>query len=426
MSTPKQGGDDSSRPFLDAGRPSEDDLELSELDAHRHPDAPTHQPPDFHSLHATAGPPPAQGKQSPLAVTLALALCVLGFTINTEATAYFEDELGWKKPFATLYITHGALILPWLCHVACLRFRSRKTTPYSTWVRDYNDRLRASISTVDAYATDGPKLLWKRRGNIGGPLDFLATAMALLTVVLTISGVSWFLSLSLTTPSDLTAIYNSATFFAAIFSIPLLREKLGWASIAAVALSIIGTFVIAYGDTTATHDVENPIGTNRLAGNLVACIGAMAFGLYEVLFKKWACSSRPTSKPMDTLPLTLAASALTGFYTLATLWLALLLLHIFRIETFELPSWYAALWILIAVLAGSISITLLAVLVIWTDPIFGSFANVLSVFFVALSDWLFFDLSPSIATYAGGALVVVAFSLLAWDTFAGGGTTGHG
>jgi len=61
----------------------------------------------------------------------------------------------------------------------------------------------------------------------------------------------------------------------------------------------------------------------------------------------------------------------------------------------------------------------LVVLVIWTDPIFGSFANVLSVFFVAIADWLVFGLTPSIATYGGGAVIMVAFSLLAWDTFFG-------
>ena len=62
------------------------------------------------------------------------------------------------------------------------------------------------------------------------------------------------------------------------------------------------------------------------------------------------------------------------------------------------------------------SITLLVVLVIWTDPVFGSMANVLSVFFVAIADWLVWGLSPSLATYIGGALIFVAFGLLSWDT----------
>lgn len=81
------------------------------------------------------------------------------------------------------------------------------------------------------------------------------------------------------------------------------------------------------------------------------------------------------------------------------------------------------------------SINLLVVLVIWTDPIFGSMANVyvcshyyqnraecaanqfrLSVFFVALADWVVFGLSPSIATYVGGLMIMIAFGLLAKHT----------
>ncbi|KAI7548879.1 hypothetical protein KC331_g4139 [Hortaea werneckii] len=411
-------GEEQSRPFLDDGRPSEDDFELTEFDGERSEDL----APD---THYEEHPPPAQGKAHPLLVAGALLLTVLGFTVNTEATAYFENVLGWKKPFATLYLLHSSLALPWLCHISYLRWKNRHID-YRVWVRDYNNQLRDSISTIDAFTTDGPKLIWKAPGRVGGPMDFLATAMAIVTLVLTVSGVSWFVSLSLTTPGDLTAIYNCSTFFAAVFSIPLLKERLGWFTISAVVLSIIGTFIIAYGDTTAEHpiksddDAASKVGTSRLLGNIVACAGAVAFGLYEVLFKKWACSSRPMS-PQATLPLTLAASALTGIYTFAILWVGLVLLHIFGIETFVMPSPQVILWIAISVLGGCVSITLIVVLVIWTGPIFGSFANVLSVFFVAIADWIFFGLNPSPATYGGGVLIVVGFGLLAWDTFKGDG-----
>jgi len=436
MNAAQSSNEEQAQPFLTAGRTSED-IELAQIDGER---ASEHTP---EAHYAQQRPPPGQGKTSPLLIAVALFVTVLGFTINTEATAYFEDILGWKKPFATLYITHSSLALPWFCHLAYLRFKDRHID-YRVWVREYNNQLRGAISTIDAFVTDGPKMIIKGTGRVGGPLDFLATAMGIVTVVLTMSGVSWFCALGLTTPGDLTAIYNCSTFFAAAFSVPLLKEKLGRITIIAVLLSIVGTFVIAYGDTKANHPLkegssEPQVGTSRLLGNLLACGGAVAFGLYEVLFKKWACSSRPTS-PEATLPLTLAASALTGIYTFATLWVALILLHIFGIETFVLPSAYVALWIAIAVLAGSstshppcfpllvlyksltvlaVSITLLVVLVIWTDPIFGSFANVLSVFSVAITDWLIFGLSPSLATYAGGAAIVVGFGLLTWDTFAG-------
>ena len=80
-------------------------------------------------------------------------------------------------------------------------------------------------------------------------------------------------------------------------------------------------------------------------GNIIACVGAVAFGLYEVLFKKWACSSRPETQE-SSLPLTLAASALTGFYTLGVLWVGIIVLHFIGWEVFTLPSWYAFLWMI--------------------------------------------------------------------------------
>lgn len=332
-------------PFLHSDQDDED-VELADLDAGRERTPTNH--------YRQRDEPVLVKAVSPIWIALALTVCVLGFTVNTEATAYVEDSLGWKKPFATMYITHSSLALPWLIHILYLRW-SNRNTPYRNWVREYNNTLRGSIATIDAYATHGPSMVWKGKGRVGGPLDFLATSMAIVTIVLTASGMSWFVSLSLTTPADLTAIYNCSTFFAAAFSVPILKEKLGWISILAVALSIIGTFTIAYGDTVATHDAgetSDKVGTNRLWGNIIACIGAVAFGLYEVLFKKWACSSRPESQE-SSLPLTLAASAMTGLYTFAFLWIALVAFHFIGIETFVIPSAYTCLWIAIAVLAGS-------------------------------------------------------------------------
>ncbi len=329
--------------LLDEDRTSQD-IELADLDGQSdrlireeqpHPDAPI--------------PAVPKTKASYIAIAIALIVTVIGFTVNTEATAYFEDVLGWKKPFCTMYITHSSLCIPWFCHLLWSRYKDRQM-PYKAWVRDYNNQIRQTVASVDAYATSGSYLVIKKKGHTGGPLDFLASTMAIVTVVLTISGLSWFASLALTTPSDLTAIYNCSTFFAAAFSVPLLKERLGWLAIAAVAISIIGTFTIAYGDSTSEHEA-NAIGGSRLIGNLIASVGAVAFGLYEVLFKKWACSSKPMA-PAASLPLTFAASALTGIYTFSTLWVGLIVLHITGVETFEVPSAYVCLWIFIGVMAG--------------------------------------------------------------------------
>ena len=308
--------------------------------------------------HEPPIPAVPKNRRSYIAIATALIVTVFCFMVNTEATAYFEDVLGWRKPFCTMYITHSSLCLPWIGHVMYSRWTQRKL-PYKAWVRDYNNQLRELAASIDAYATSGSKLVIKRKGNVAGPLDFLASTMAIVTVVLTVSGCSWFLSLVMTTPADLTAIYNCSTFFAAAFSVPLLKERLSWIAIGAVAMSILGTFIIAYGDATGEHE-KSAIGTQRLIGNLIATIGAVAFGLYEVLFKKWACSSRPMN-PSASLPLTFAASALTGIYTFATLWVLLVILHFTGVEEFVIPSPWVGLWIFIAVIAGSSKFTTMKV-----------------------------------------------------------------
>lgn len=409
---------DQDQPFLATERRHsslDSDIELSELQDLEGVEDGQQAPSRHYRVRSIDGSPPKK-RVAAWKIALTLVACVVGFTVNTEATAYIEDKLNWKKPIATMYLTHSALALPWMAHMLYLRYTNRQIS-YVQWVREYNNTLRGSIATIDAFATHGSKMVIKGPGRTGGPLDFLATSMAIVTIILTISGFSWFTSLSLTTPADLTAIYNCSTFFAAAFSVPILKEKLGWISILAVALSIAGTFTIAYGDTTADHSSESDpaIGGSRLLGNVIACVGAVAFGLYEVLFKKWACSNKPESQE-SSLPLTLAASALTGFYTFGVLWIFLIIFHILGIETFSFPSAYAWLWLVIAVLSGVIGITLLVVLVIWTDPVFGSMANVLSVFFVALADWLVWDLTPSLATYIGGGCIFVAFGMLSYDT----------
>lgn len=330
------------QPLLDSRRSSQD-LELSHL-GHNN---------ERPSLLPETGAPK---KGTPkVYIAGALVVAIAGLVTQTESTAYYEDVLGWKKPFCSLYIMHSSLALPWLIHLAYLRLKDLNK-PYSIWVRDYNNELRASVSTVEAFAVSGPSIVIKRAGSLGGPLDYLATTMGIVTVVLTVSGVSWFLSLVFTTPSDLTAIYNCSTFFAAAFSVPILRQKVGWVGLVAVALSIMGTFTIAYGDTTAhsadSEDEPPAVGASRLFGNVIALIGAIAFGLYEVLFKKWACPSQAI-RQSSTLKLTLAASALTGIYTFSFFWIVLVIMHFIGVEPFMLPSLNVLAYVILSVTAGS-------------------------------------------------------------------------
>lgn len=70
---------------------------------------------------------------------------------------------------------------------------------------------------------------------------------ALVTCALTVAGGSWYVAVNLTSPSDLTAIYNCSAFFAYAFSVPLLHEKLRLDKSFAVAVAIVGVLIVAYG-----------------------------------------------------------------------------------------------------------------------------------------------------------------------------------
>lgn len=70
---------------------------------------------------------------------------------------------------------------------------------------------------------------------------------------------TWFLSVSLTSTSDVTAMYNCSAFFAYAFSIPILGERFRKDKAFAVGLAICGVFLMAW----ATNDDSGSIAAHR-------------------------------------------------------------------------------------------------------------------------------------------------------------------
>lgn len=287
-----------------------------------------------------------------------------------------------KKPFFMMYVSHSSFMLPWLCQQAFTVVRNGPSTWRRTALRHLVQvrSITTSIEATSAVSYRKPSGLvtsWRE-----APLRYLLRAMAFLTAIMTVSGGAWFLAVSMTTPSDLTAIYNCSTFFAAALSVPILKDKLGISTIVAVAISIVGTLVIAYGDAAPTASESNethmqfklPTGGIRIIGNLIALVGAVALGLYEVLYKKIACPPKSTSAS-DSVTFAIATNALTGIYTLSILWMPLVLLHLTGIEPFVFPTGQVGLWLGVSVIWGSISMTSLLILVSLTNPIFSSVAS---------------------------------------------------
>jgi len=253
---------------------------------------------------------------------------------------------------------------------------------------------------------------------------------ALVTCSLTVAGGSWYVAVNLTSPSDLTAIYNCSAFFAYAFSVPLLNEKLRWDKSCAVLVAIIGVLVVAYGDG-ATTPIPPPAGAegagaalaakgteakNRLLGNLIIGIGSVLYGFYEVLYKRLACPPSGTS-PGRGMIFANTFGSLIGAFTLLVLWIPLPLLHYSGLEPFALPRGEAAWMLGISVLSNAVFSGSFLVLISLTSPVLSSVAALLTIFLVALTDWAVTGVPLHAAAAMGGGLIVVAFGVLSWSTW---------
>lgn len=249
---------------------------------------------------------------------------------------------------------------------------------------------------------------------------------AFVTTALTVAGGSWYVAVNMTSPSDLTAIYNCSAFFAYAFSVPLLHEKLRFDKSFAVLVAIVGVLVVAYGDATPTKHGgksggsvgggEEKEASNRVAGNLIIGVGSVLYGFYEVLYKKLACPPEGTS-PGRGMVFANTFGSMIGSFTLLVLWIPLPILHITGLEKFELPHGEAAWLLVISVLANATFSGSFLVLISLTSPVLSSVAALLTIFLVAIVDWAWTGVPLSPAAIVGGVLIIAAFLMLSWSTY---------
>ncbi|MCJ1474423.1 hypothetical protein MMC13_003081, partial [Lambiella insularis] len=257
------------------------------------------------------------------------------------------------------------------------------------------------------------------RASHDSPIPYMLKTTAFVTTFLTVAGGSWYVAVDLTSPSDLTAIYNCSAFFAYAFSIPLLNDKLRFDKMFSVAIAIAGVLTVVYGDTGEKKGSVHPgpAVKSRALGNIVIGIGSVLYGLYEVLYKKYACPPEGTS-PGRGMMFAMTFGSLIGCFTLSVLWIPLPILHFAGLERFVMPTGKVAWVLLISVLANATFSGSFLVLISLTSPVLSSVAALLTVFLVAIVDWaLPGGESLSAAAIGGGLLIVAAFLLLSWSTY---------
>ncbi|KAF2456824.1 putative DUF6 domain protein [Lineolata rhizophorae] len=354
-----------------------------------------------------------------------LLLSLVSFVIQTETAVYIQHNLGWKKAYAMLYFTHGSWSLLWPAQFLILRLQKWNVPLKSFW------RRHVQVLRQTAQMVEHQSLHVTGRNASKSPVPYILKMTAFVTCALTVAGGSWYVAVDMTTASDLTAIYNCSAFFAYAFSIPLLKEKVRWSKVFAVAVAIAGVLVVAYGDSApAKHGSKSGGGaggvppeqkeaSNRALGNIVIGIGSVLYGFYEVLYKKVACPPDGCS-PGRGMIFANTFGSLIGCFTLSVLWIPIPILHVMGWEKFEFPQGEAAWMLAISVLANATFSGSFLVLISLTSPVLSSVAALLTIFLVALVDQLLpppLNTPLTTAAIIGGLLIIGAFILLSWATY---------
>ncbi|KAK1967557.1 hypothetical protein LY78DRAFT_488550 [Colletotrichum sublineola] len=343
-----------------------------------------------------------------------LVLSLVSFVIQTELSAYIQQELHWDKAYCMLYLTHGSWVILWPVQLLILRINKHKI-PWPSFWRRHRELVHTTAIMVQRQDLDLSRHPAHTRSS---PWFYLVRTTAFVTCALTVAGLSWYVAVNMTTPSDLTAIYNCSAFFAYVFSVPLLKEPLRMDKSLAVLVAIAGVLIVAYGDSSPTDDdaAHKQAAGERLTGNLVIGVGSVLYGLYEVLYKRYACPPDGCS-PGRGMVFANTFGSCIGAFTLTVLWIPLPILHWTGIELFALPTGYTALMLFFSVIMNATFAGSFLVLISLTSPVLSSVASLLTIFIVAITDWFRTGEPLSAAALIGGLMIMVAFGMLSWSTW---------
>ncbi|RMD40189.1 hypothetical protein DV735_g4935, partial [Chaetothyriales sp. CBS 134920] len=381
----------------------------------------------FRSASPTYATPANLTRRKYVYAAFFLLLSLVSFVVQTETAVYIQHELKWDKAYCMLWLTHSSWSLLWPTQLLVIRLQKRKLKWSAFW-RRHKYLIRSTAQMVQSQ-----DLYLSPATTTRSPWPYFLRTTSFITVFLTMAGASWYVAVNMTSPSDLTAIYNCSAFFAYVFSILLLHDKWRADKLVSVGLAIIGVLVVAYGDqgnpkhgshsggsTNPKHgddESDNNSASEQLLGNVIIGVGSVLYGLYEVLYKKYACPPDGTS-PGRGMIFANTFGSMIGVFTLCVLWIPLPILHWTGLEPFEVPRGKVAALLAVSTLSNAVFSGSFLVLMSLTSPVLSSVAALLTIFLVALTDWLITGKPLSTATISGGFIIIIAFAMLSWATYA--------
>ncbi|KAJ1894242.1 hypothetical protein LPJ71_007012 [Coemansia sp. S17] len=293
----------------------------------------------------------------------ALVVCIFSFVAQTIITRSVQES--YVQPYFILWVSHSFWVIILPLHTAYEKLKRRPRSLAALKLEALvasaklivqrrrshaGARLESSFDLYEPVSTteqdmdrataagdeDGSRALAASRP--GWVVWRMIALTAMLAGLLNSSAYLWYVAVGFTSMSKVTAIYNMSCFFAYLFSILLLKERVQVVKCVAVGISIVGVALMALFDTGADvqglSEVQRHARRNaELLGDLLSLACACGIGLYQVLYKKYA-----VPKDYHSLYHVNFMTALLGASTLLVFWIPIPALHVIGIERFRWPD----------------------------------------------------------------------------------------
>ncbi|TIA85329.1 hypothetical protein E3P99_04022 [Wallemia hederae] len=213
-----------------------------------------------------------------IAGILIFVASLVSYAAETELAQVVEARIGYSKPYFMLWLAHSSFSFCLPLHLLLLKITTG--VPSKLYLKGL---ALATRNQLTPYAS--------QPSHNAGFWDILPVKSSLIRMY-ALTAIATFAAVCCV--ADLTAIWNSSAFWAYVFAIYILGEKLQKSKLGAVVLACSGVVLIAYGGERSSRKAPLEDGQERskvstaLLGDLLVFIGSLTFALFEVCLKKYA------------------------------------------------------------------------------------------------------------------------------------------
>ncbi|THV04971.1 hypothetical protein K435DRAFT_150060 [Dendrothele bispora CBS 962.96] len=374
--------------------------------------------------------------------TFVFTLTLLAFVVESQCTQYVQTTLSYSHPFFLFYLAHSCFIISLPCHLLYLTQTTGR--PASVFIKGLK------LAIIEHFSPHNIRTVGSLEVAKFPLYQFVFIVVAV-TAAVTIPALLWFAAITISSVTDVTAIWNTNAFFSYLISVKVFGLKWEIRKLGAVVLATLGVLVVVYGGSTSSDgsstsaaqtDINEP--SKALIGDLMTFVASVGYAGYQVFYKKYAAFVDPEDKdeaeyePLPNAdnsanahdladedvvyppPYGLYSNMLTsaiGLCTMSLLWIPIPFLHWFGIESFALPQNPMTVVVILAiVLSGAVFNAGFMILLAILGPIITSVGGLLTIVLVFVSDVaLGATEALNVWSVMGSATIIAAFGVLAYD-----------